>query len=706
MGGFTFAEVHEAMRKKSPSLTRRASYFTILESCASHPRTLFSPDAVNRLVYRNGRFIQSSKELLSVALKPLDEMVAEIIDCLSFEEPTPEVNVTTAHRISIGTQRIVLDGMVQADFVVQVDAGLKLAPSAQWSARLKLLERAHSRWLSRLTQHNFKRTPERPAERALLDMLPSPGESAQEPLLERSIGMMDEVIETQEVLIQKRHEQLDAVFSHLARLRSTYGEKTKVHMRTLKEDLVRETGVSHEDVARLLNGTYRMYRSPFLAMVTGNGASVDIVADLEGNPHLQDLPLTRQAIETSPALRALLTPTRPQQIISAPALSRKAVRVRLDTYNDADEAHLLLTHWISTAKPASTPRTENELLTMLEESGVTRDTLRRLLFDRSNRFPRLFTLWRPNKRSHFVEVRPGGSVAYSIRLHNASLAHYPSTHSYLKTVVWPSGNTHPWLQNPEQMRVTLAEELRIHTLNELQGNHATRDKAYSELVTFISKSIPNFERFRTKALLVTALTRSKLDRLTIEYLLGIGHSPQEQLMRVDADAYGYFIETDQQCLKAYRRCTKVIARLMRGRSQLHPWLVAPALEPPISFASSASAIPKAGLAPLQWDDSSHLEIDTLYAELAKLFNERPPIVLGNTEATTRFREDVLAKYLRICEVRKSSGNKHQPVLSLEISEGEERKVEVVIYRGYEEYIHQYPKLQRYLAKTSLKIREV
>ena len=66
--GFTFAELHEAMRSKSPALTRRETYFAILESCASHPRTLFSADAVNRLVYRDGRFVQSSKELLSAAL--------------------------------------------------------------------------------------------------------------------------------------------------------------------------------------------------------------------------------------------------------------------------------------------------------------------------------------------------------------------------------------------------------------------------------------------------------------------------------------------------------------------------------------------------------------------------------------------------------------------------------------------------------------
>jgi len=43
---------------------------------------------------------------------------------------------------------------------------------------------------------------------------------------------------------------------------------------------------------------------------------------------------------------------------------------------------------------------------------------------------------------------------------------------------------------------------------------------------------------------------------------------------------------------------------------------------------------------------------------------------------------------------------------VEIHDGAERKVEVVIHKGYQEYIHHYPKLQRYLAKTSMKFREV
>ena len=119
-----------------------------------------------------------------------------------------------------------------------------------------------------------------------------------------------------------------------------------------------------------------------------------------------------------------------------------------------------------------------------------------------------------------------------------------------------------------------------------------------------------------------------------------------------------------------------------------------------------SGAAQALFAPLQWEDRQHLEIDTLYVEIAKLFNERPPADLGLHDRQMQFREAAIAQYLKVCELRKSAGNKHEPVLSLEIHDGEQPTVEVVIYRGYRAYIHQYPKLQRYLANSAMKLRQV
>lgn len=302
--GFTFAELHEAMRSKSPALTRRETYFAILESCASHPRTLFSADAMNRLVYRDGRFVQSSKELLSAALKPLDDMVAEIIDSLSFDEPTQAINVSPDKGVSTGKQQMVLAGLQQAGFVVELDEGLQLAHSAVWTPRLKLLERAHIRWTNRFAQRSFRRAPGPMPEESPLGISQASVISAQVPDVEPAVESMEGGTESQEVLTKRRDHQKDIVFSHLAKLRHSMGEKTDVQLYFLITELMGKSGLDEESVSRLLKGTYPMYRSPFLAMVTGNGYTVTIVADLGGNPHLQNLPLTRAEIENSPILQS------------------------------------------------------------------------------------------------------------------------------------------------------------------------------------------------------------------------------------------------------------------------------------------------------------------------------------------------------------------------------------------------------------------
>lgn len=677
--GFTFAQLHETVRSKSPALTRRETYFVILESCASHPRTLFSADAVHRLVYQDGRFVQSSKELLSAALKPLDDMVAEIIDGLSFDEPTPTSNIPTAKSVSTGKHGIVLAGMKQAGFVVEVDDGFQLAQSALWSPRLKLLERAHIRWANRLAQRGFKRVPGSMTEDASLGVSHLAETSMQAPVVEQAVESMADGMESQEVLIESSDHQKDLLFSHLAKMRHSMGEKINVQMHSLITDLMIKSGLSEDDVSRLLKGTYPMYRSPFLAMVTSNVRTVDIVADIDGNPHLQNLPLTRREIENSQTLRGLQSPARPLDITPSPVSVGKVARVRLTTINQADEAYLQIVRWIFTVNPTTKPSTENQLLRTLELSGVYRDNLRRLLFERSNRFPKLFTHLRNSKLLKLVQ---------------SSLDSYPNTYSFLRRVVWHSGTVHPWLERPEQIRGALIEEERLNALTELRRMPSKRDKSYCTLFGFITKSVTKFDSFKTKDELVEKLTESKLERFVIEYLLGIDGKPPQQLMRVREGDDGFFIETNARSLASYKNCrTFVEGVIKRGAHLLHPWLTVPSEHPGL-------------VAPLLWEDKQHLEIDTLYVELAKLFNGQPPATSGSGAFQIQFREAAIAKYLKICELRKSGGNKHDPVLSLEIHEGEQPKMEVVIYRGYRAYIHQYPKLQRYLANTATKLREV
>lgn len=702
LAGFTFADLHQAMRRKSPALTMRETYVTILESCASHPRALFLPDAMNRLVYSEGRFVQSNRELLTNALKPVDEMVSRIIEHLSFDDAATSQADLESQLAPISVLRALLESMVRSGFVAQMQAGLKLVPTATWSPRLRLLERAHSRWSSRLNAHSSKRAPVQTTDVEPLQVSANPLQATAAAL---TIEHTDDEVQSQEALIERRSAQLDTVFSYLAEMRAQNGEKTKIGLSYLKTQLMTMSGLSESDVSRLINGTFHMYRSPFLAFVTEARGTVSIVADLEANPHLEVLPNTRAAIRKHKVLQALESPARPQHIPLEGDAANAAVKIRIDRLKDVDKAYLQIAQWIFQNNPPTAPMKERAMLMTLSASGVSRDALRRLLLDTAFQFPRLFLL---------QSAAPGnqGSRSPTLRLQHDKLLHYPNTSSFLKTVVWPSGTKHAWLPTPVPARAIHVENLEKLTIDELVRKSSQRDKNYARLIAYIEKRIPHFDRFKSSDALVSVLNGTGIERFIINFLLGIGHKPPIQLMRVHEDAYGLFLQIAPGALHSYPKSRKLIETPVPEGSYRHPWLTdnasiaarpapapAPALPAPLRSASPA-------FAPLLWDDGTRFEIDTLYVALARLFVERADAVRLTPEKSAQMREASVDKYLKICDIRKSSGKTHEPVLSLKIHDGAEKEVELVIYRGYKDYIHLYPKLQRYLVNTSLKLREV
>lgn len=183
-------------------------------------------------------------------------------------------------------------------------------------------------------------------------------------------------------------------------------------------------------------------------------------------------------------------------------------------------------------------------------------------------------------------------------------------------------------------------------------------------------------------------------------------------MRVQDGAYGVFVQVSAGELKAYPRSQAFLKNLATGGSYVHPWLTA--VEAPVASPASPASLPaptqvssiQRALAPLRWADSKHLELDTLYAELAQIFVEHRSAVLHAAESSGELREAAVASYLKICESRKSSSNGIEPILSLHIHEAPENHVELVIYRNHLEHIQLFPKLQRTLAQSRLNLREV
>jgi len=717
VGTFTFAEVHAAMRRLSPSLTMRETYVAILESCASHPRVLFSEEAVNRLVYRDGRFIQSRKDQLIEALKPMDDLVSWIIDSLSFGAPVPGLAYPAESAASISVTRTVLEGMVNAGFVRRHD-GLSLIPTAIWSQRLKLLERSYRQWNARLSKYQLDLARERTAVlQHVVGVQPENALPVTKVAHERS-PVENEPNETREASALRRQENFDQLFSHLARLHGYKGEVIESSVEALTKNLMDLSHLSFDEVTRLISGTYSFFRSPFIVLQTGIRKQCTIIPDLLDNTHLKDLPITSGVIEQSKSLKQL---TQPPQALSLEKINETVLpsiagqRFKNISFEQADQAYQAICKRIfENIDSPMAAMDRDALLWTLSRSGINQKLVSRLIFGSSGTQFSLF------------EVQHHKRGTLSINLMHKNLEMFPRTDSYLKEVVWPSGRRHYSLLSVENFQERAIKEFEKATLRDLTKKASSRDRAYVALLAFIVKRIPQDTRYTRPDALVGALTGAKVNPFVIAFLIGVQQTPPNQLLIVKRDKIGFFLEIDHKILSAYTRCQRYLATLADSNSPIHSWLLestptteTPTVAPiagksktPSTVAASVQSTTAATesskqneLSPLVWDDPKHLELDNLYCDLAQLYTDHGKPFMLSSENDQQMHDMALAKYLQICDLRKIYTHDSDPILSLRISE-KPQQLELVIYSSFREQIHRFPKLQRLLLRSTFRLREV
>lgn len=718
VGTFTFAEVHAAMRRLSPSLTMRETYLAILESCASHPRVLFSEEAVNRLVYRDGRFVQSRKAQLIEALKPMDDLVSWIIDSLPFGTPVPGLANPTEFASSISATRTVLDGMVNAGFVRRHD-GLSLIPTANWSQRLQLLERSYRKWNALLTKYQFSLPRERTAAvQPVVGAQPENALSKAKVAHERS-PVETEEFETREASALRRQEKFDQLFSHLARLHGYKGEVIESSVEALTKNLMDLSHLSFDEVTRLISGTYSFVRSPFIVLQTDTRNQCTIVPDLLDNEHLEDLPMTSGVIESSKSLKQL---TLPPQALSLERTSQSIVITRTGqrsnniTLEQADQAYQSICKRIfEDIDSPMPPMGRDMLLWSLSRSAVSQDLVRRLILGS----------WGTQFSLFEVEHHKRGNKL-SIKLIHKNLEMFPRTYRYLKEVVWPSGRRHYSLLSVETFQERAIKDFEIATIRDFTKKASSRDRVYVALLAFIVKHIPQDTRYTRPDELVGALTGAKVNPFVIAFLIGIQQTPPKQLLIVKRDKIGFFLEIDHEILSTYTRCHRYVVTLADSNKPIHSWLLksTPTTETPTiapiagksktpstvaASVQSTTVITESSkhneLAPLVWDDPKHFELDNLYCDLAQLYTDHGKPVMLSSETDQQMHDMALAKYLQICDLRKTYTHDSDPILSLRISE-KPQQLELVIYSSFREEIHRFPKMQRLLLNSTFRLREV
>lgn len=159
--GFSLGQVLKFVSKTFSTTNVREIYFSLLQHCANHVRTVFSEGTRNRLILKDGRFGQSTKERISEALAPFDLFLTALIHHLDFDRARdlPDEDFIREQTGISGEGQIILVsdlidcGFLDLDDVAGTLPKYKLIEDFGWAGRYKLFERAMHDWTAKKSHH-------------------------------------------------------------------------------------------------------------------------------------------------------------------------------------------------------------------------------------------------------------------------------------------------------------------------------------------------------------------------------------------------------------------------------------------------------------------------------------------------------------------------------------------------------------------------
>lgn len=456
--GFRFSELHSALMGLSGNIRVRETYFAVLNYCASRPQSIFSEDAVNRLVYRQGLFLQSSKEYLDEALAPLDVLLEWLFKSLSFSEQRPlpaSAPTALAPQPPHAAYRLLVRELATGGFI-HLEQGARLNDRASWSPRLRLLTRAYLAWETSLAKHRIQMAATLTAQVAAsaaapnLEVTSSPLEGVERSdLLPPATGQGDEVAPLVERgnARERMLERLDILFEQLAQRYIQEGEVLETSLPALVECLSKASNLKDEEVEQALNGSSPYIQSPFMALPTSSlRKRVRLFPLLEGNTDLSRLQRTMKVIKASAKLLDLSQPKTalaipPTNSNFAPTVQAKKRKDEPISDETADRCYRIIAERVYTTPIKELNRFQNlkSLMRFLRGDYIRDDVLHRLVY---GSIPEHLQMYRLEYSMKFARL----SVSYK------NLDRFPTTKKYLERVVWAPGRLHKWL--PPKERVT------------------------------------------------------------------------------------------------------------------------------------------------------------------------------------------------------------------------------------------------------------
>lgn len=160
LNGFKFGEFINSLSSDGVKFNVKDVYLELLTYCANSPRSIFAKSTVNRLIYLNGQFKQSSAIKLQKQLQPFDGFLSALIHALSFDEPrrlpdSYELSQLTglrpAHQLHM-IHELVEIGLIAREMTKgdKTESVFTLAEDFEWNSRFILFSKAHSRWNERI----------------------------------------------------------------------------------------------------------------------------------------------------------------------------------------------------------------------------------------------------------------------------------------------------------------------------------------------------------------------------------------------------------------------------------------------------------------------------------------------------------------------------------------------------------------------------
>ena len=290
MDGFALSEAVRAVKGEFPTVAMKEVYLHLLKFCANHPRSIFNVGTVNRLILRkDGRFIQSSRELLPDAIAPFDCFLAALIEKLNFADSAAlpsEAFLQAVSGLDGVDQTILVGELVETGMFSMEDlAGelprYALAEEYEWSGRFKFLHRAQAAWRAKLNAPLEAARPQR-----------SDDDEEEFPFESDGLAALTDPFAKG----YSRHLQKDELMANVIRwLRR--GQHVARDTQALISEIHERTSVDRRMVRQLVNGSPAI---PAIIEVRSTGDSLVISLNLSlDSAKLAEYPMARKAWKRS-----------------------------------------------------------------------------------------------------------------------------------------------------------------------------------------------------------------------------------------------------------------------------------------------------------------------------------------------------------------------------------------------------------------------